>query len=113
MVDHAQGLGLGSLLLRHLWNAAIERGIEYFECDVLEQNGPVRHLLEACGPTVGFQETEPGVLSVTIALPDKPLDEPHPSPFAALRRLLGHAANDGFTLLPGRPHGRRLKGGGA
>lgn len=46
VVDAAQRLGLGSLLLRRLAAAARERGVERFRGEILPRNEPMRRLLE-------------------------------------------------------------------
>jgi ribosomal protein S18 acetylase RimI-like enzyme len=65
VVDDAQRLGLGRLLLSRLVAAARERGIERFSCDVLATNEAMRRLLRSLAPVV---ERSEGPM-VTIELP--------------------------------------------
>lgn len=50
--DRAQRKGLGRRLLVHLARAAMERGIDTFRCEVLEENQGIRALLTTLAPTV-------------------------------------------------------------
>ena len=56
VVDHAQGKGLGSLLLTRLAAAARERGIERFACEFLAVNEPIRYLIEKLSRDACFEE---------------------------------------------------------
>lgn len=49
VVDDHQGLGLGTLLLRHLVSVAREKGVERFEADVLSDNGKMLEVFEHSG----------------------------------------------------------------
>lgn len=57
--DDAQRKGLGRRLLVHLARAAMERGIDTFRCEVLEENTGVRGLLATLAPTVLVRDAEP------------------------------------------------------
>ncbi|MCC7535988.1 MAG: GNAT family N-acetyltransferase [Deltaproteobacteria bacterium] len=111
VVDTAQGQGLGSLLLRRLVEAAVERGVRHFRCVVLASNDPMRHILESLGLEV--RESHDGdLLLVDVPLPDSlPLETevapstdegaPWKSTFEALLRLLRLAA-EGILAIRGR-----------
>jgi ribosomal protein S18 acetylase RimI-like enzyme len=47
--DHYQGCGVGKKLLRTLYQHAVQRGIEAFECFVHPTNRPVFFLVQRCG----------------------------------------------------------------
>jgi GNAT superfamily N-acetyltransferase len=75
VVDHAQGLGLGRLLLLRLIAAAAERGIHTFRCDFLAVNRGMQHLLADVSPDVCFRSDGP-VVTAEFRLPHVPADEP-------------------------------------
>lgn len=111
VVDTAQGNGLGSLLLRRLVEAAVERGVRRFRCVVLASNDPMRRLLE--GLDLEVNESHDGdLLLVDVPLPESVAieddsaqpDEAHQSrsrAFDSLRRLLRLAA-EGLFAIRGR-----------
>ncbi|AKT39582.1 uncharacterized protein CMC5_037310 [Chondromyces crocatus] len=66
VMDHAQRKGLGRLLLGTLVEAARERGIHQFRATVLEENAPIRHLLEAAGATLREQDGDTLVFDVRL-----------------------------------------------
>lgn len=68
VADHAQGKGLGRLLLLRLEAAAAERGIERFRCFVLGTNSSMQDLIEAIAPD-HTTEIDGGVMSIDFALP--------------------------------------------
>lgn len=95
--DRAQRRGVGRRLLVHLARAAMERGVDTFRCEVMEENAGVRALLSSLSPTV----------TVRDAVPLDSLDE---------RGLVdGHAQADEARVLvidvPLSPEG--LRGGAA
>jgi GNAT superfamily N-acetyltransferase len=75
VVDDAQGLGLGRLLLLRLVAAAAERGVEVFRCDFLAINRGMQALLEDVSPDVRFRSDGP-VVTAEFRLPNVPPDEP-------------------------------------
>lgn len=75
VVDDAQGLGLGRLLLMRLVAAAAERGVKTFRCDFLAINRGMQHLLEDVSPDVSFRSDGP-VVTAEFRLPNVPADEP-------------------------------------
>ena len=66
--------GLGTLLLRHLAARAREEGIARFTGLVLQENQPMRHLLETLGQ-VQQRPAQGGVIEVCLQVPDDPLGE--------------------------------------
>jgi len=75
VVDDAQGLGLGRLLLLRLIYAAEERGVDVFRCDFLAVNSGMQHLLRDVSPDVEFRSDGP-VVTAEFRLPHVPADEP-------------------------------------
>ena len=72
IVDDAQGLGLGGLMLRRLTDAARERDIWRFRCPVLANNDAMQALLAEIQPEVRRRFDSPGVTLLEIALPGTP-----------------------------------------
>jgi GNAT superfamily N-acetyltransferase len=96
VVDSAQGMGLGRVLLERLAAAARERGFTTFRCDVLAENDRMRSLLREMAPNV--RETEDGGV-VTVELP-LPVEQPRPGWFreTALYRFLIQAARGAVRI---------------
>jgi len=69
VADEFQGRGVGRLLLTRLVEAARERGVSTFHCELAEGNAPALALLRevASGPLPDF--TEDGVVVVDVQLP--------------------------------------------
>lgn len=68
VVDDAQGLGLGRLLLLRLIAAAAERGVRSFRCDFLATNQSMQSLLREVSPSVTFVPDGP-VVTAEFPLP--------------------------------------------
>jgi GNAT superfamily N-acetyltransferase len=88
VIDEYQGRGLGSTLLGLLAAQALESGITAFRAYVLEDNAPMRELLEGLGAQA--HHDSPGVLVFDAPLE---LERPHESPplrvlRAVARRIL-------------------------
>ncbi|MCA9711905.1 MAG: hypothetical protein KDK70_39070, partial [Myxococcales bacterium] len=75
VVDHAQGQGLGRLLLLRLIAAAAERHVEAFRCDFLAINRGMQELLREVSPDVHFHSDGP-VVTAEFRLPHVPHDAP-------------------------------------
>ena len=71
VADEYQRKGLGKLLLSRLCDAAKQRGIERFRCEVLGSNTSMQALLERIAPDRTI-EVGGGVMSIEIALPTEP-----------------------------------------
>jgi RimJ/RimL family protein N-acetyltransferase len=74
VVDAKQGLGLGTLLLRTLVDAARERGIRRFRAMVLSENARARALLEEHTGEVSVRR-ENGCLVYEVILPERTEEE--------------------------------------
>jgi len=70
VVDEFQGRGLGRLSLLRLTEAARERGVRAFHCELREKNSPVLGLVHAIG--LWPERCEGGVLAVEVPLPAVP-----------------------------------------
>jgi RimJ/RimL family protein N-acetyltransferase len=92
VVDDYQGRGLGTLLLGLLAAAARAGGIERFRAYVLEENEPMRVLLEQLGGRVSHDS--PGLLSLEV-----PLD-PGVVPDTPAGRVLRAAAQQLVRVIP-------------
>jgi hypothetical protein len=96
VVDDYQGRGLGTLLLEALGAVALENGITRFRGYALENNRPLRDLLESLGASTAHDA--PGVLRVEIDLPAR-AEGMRGSALAGVLRAV--ARGDG-PILPGR-----------
>jgi GNAT superfamily N-acetyltransferase len=67
VIDDHQGRGLGRLLLEFLGAVALENGIKRFRGYGLEDNRPIRELLERLGATA--EHDSPGVFRFELDLP--------------------------------------------
>ena len=65
--DAHQGLGIGSLVMRHLIAIARAQGLREFVADVLPENAPMLKVFEKCGLAVKTKR-EPDALHVTLTL---------------------------------------------
>ena len=98
VVDDYQGRGLGTLLLEALGAVALENGITRFRGYALEDNRPIREMLDAMGATTAHDS--PGMLRIEVNLPAR-REEMGSSPLREVFRIV--ARGDGPVLLrPGR-----------
>lgn len=74
VVDDAQGLGLGRLLLLRLVAAAAERGVRAFRCDFLAINHGMQDLLREVSQDVEFRSDGP-VVTAEFRLPSVAANE--------------------------------------
>lgn len=65
--DPHQGLGIGSLVMRHLTAIARAQGLREFVADVLPENAPMLKVFEKCGLRIKTKR-EPDALHVTLSL---------------------------------------------
>lgn len=68
VADEAQGIGLGRLLFEKLAQAAAERGIEQFRCEVLASNTTMTQLIDRIAP-VHHTGVASGVLTIDFPVP--------------------------------------------
>ncbi|MBI4817889.1 MAG: GNAT family N-acetyltransferase [Deltaproteobacteria bacterium] len=87
VIDEAQGLGLGKLLLTMLVLAARERGITRFQCDFLARNKGMHTLIERIADDVRYGH-ESGVMQAEFALE---------GPEGLYRALAGVARKEGHV----------------
>ena len=98
VVDDHHGRGLGTLLLEALGAVALENGITRFRGYALEENRPLREVLEAMGASTAHDS--PGLLRVEVDLPAR-AEGLKGSPLAEVLRVV--ARGDGPVFLrPGR-----------
>lgn len=105
VVDEQQGKGLGSALLHRLVDAAWERDVRYFRCEVLAENTRVWELFPEIGPDVTMQPGDDGTVIVTFPLPP-PKPKEHQDRGPAVRRVLSYVARELVFFVPrrtGRP----------
>lgn len=69
VADEMQGKGLGRLLFAKLIEAAAERGIERFRCEVLGTNASMKLLVDSLAP-VRKVEVSAGVMSIDFPIGD-------------------------------------------
>ncbi len=96
VVDEAQGLGLGTILLDRLVRAAQERGVERFRAEFLSRNARVQNLLLDVVPDATFHADEEGVLVAELPLDSAQAHPDHPTPLSeVIRRVLKHHVGGG------------------
>jgi GNAT superfamily N-acetyltransferase len=98
VIDDYQGRGLGTLLLQALGAVALEHGVKRFRGYALEENRPIRELLEALGARASHDS--PGLVKVEIDLPAR-ADDLRDSPLYEVLRAV--ARGDGPIFV--RPAG--------
>jgi GNAT superfamily N-acetyltransferase len=115
VIDEFQGLGLGTLLIARLVEAARERGIEWFRATLLNENRKMRSLLSDWGPVEVIDAIGPE-MSIEIDIrpqsesenPPAPSDEIDPdtlltkntdTPRGVISRLVSMAANGAFSVM--------------
>jgi len=72
VADAFQGRGLGRLLLTRLAEAARERGVRSFHCELAEGNTPVLGLVREAAPGLCPDCSRDGVVVVDVPLPAEP-----------------------------------------
>jgi protein lysine acetyltransferase len=98
VVDHWQGRGVATELLRRLEERAIEEGIERFTATCLADNTDVLALLEDVGPH-RTRNAAGGIVEVSIDLPGAK------APESALRTALRRAASGAVAFVHPREPG--------
>lgn len=105
VTDLCQSQGLGKILLQHLVEAAIERGITEFRCDVLVENGPMRHLLKEICPDA-IENQDGTTVSLIVPLEDTQKSQ-GASSHSVMEQILMLAAKGALCVL-GAPRERLL-----
>lgn len=107
VVDDCHGLGLGTVLMSRLIEAAAERGVHWFRCHLLGENRAMRHLLLDVSDDVSFDTADDGVLTATFPVPGSRGEVPVFEAIgdSAARRILKGAAEKMLALVPS--HARR------
>ena len=81
VLDAYQGRGLGTLLFERLTAVATERGIRWFECELLASNLPMKRLLDRTSAReVEVLHDEAGCLTSRVPLPSPSVSQPDESP---------------------------------
>ncbi|PRP91532.1 Acetyltransferase Pat [Enhygromyxa salina] len=94
VLDEFQNRGLGSLLLRRLSAAALERGIDRFAAEILGENQRIRHVLAAVSPDTEFVQDDDSIhahVPLVAPAPDAPTD-------SLAHRLLAEVASGALEL---------------
>jgi GNAT superfamily N-acetyltransferase len=94
VIDDYQGRGLGHLLLEFLGAVALENGIKRFRGYALEDNRPIRQLLQDLGARL--EHDSPGVLRMELDLPAR-AEELRGSPMYQVLRAV--ARGDGPVFV--------------
>lgn len=91
VADEVQGQGLGRILFQRLVEAAAERGIERFRCEVLGGNASMKMLIDAVAPE-HMTEVGGGVMTIDFALP---VEAPQESPMYRFFRAAAETTRRG------------------
>jgi GNAT superfamily N-acetyltransferase len=106
VVDQMQNLGIGTLLMNRLVEAATERGVAVFRSEFLARNAAIRDLLSRISPQIRFESQGPIVVAevplrpateIAVASPGAHPTLP-PDILSFLREALKVAANEGMEL---------------
>ncbi len=99
VADDQQEKGLGTILLHRLSDAAWERGIRQFRCELLAENTRMRELLAELETDVRLDEIQNGALVVSFPVEAPVLDEPRRSS-SSVRRVLAYLAQELVSFIP-------------
>ena len=99
VADDHQGKGLGTILLHCLMDAAWERGIRQFRCELLAENTRMRELLTEIETDVLIEHVEDGALVVTFAI-EAPVPKERRHLRSSVRRALSYLAQDLVSFIP-------------
>ena len=100
VVDAKQRLGLGTLLLRVLVDAARERGVHRFRAMLLSENASARALLEEHAEDVSVRR-ENDCLVYEIILPERTEEEPRGNVLDRLLKLAASGVQFVFRVIGG------------
>lgn len=81
VIDRLHGRGLGRILCERLAEAARERGVQAFRCEVLASNTPMRALIESLSPHAQIEQHGEAA-TIEFAL-NAPAPSPSPPPLPA------------------------------
>jgi GNAT superfamily N-acetyltransferase len=102
VVDDFQGMGLGSIMLQRLIEAAWERDIRWFCTELLAGNTASKRMIESLSHDVKFRPSGDGAVVATLPVP-----EPDRTPTAPgflsgtpLQKLLSYVARDKVSVRP-------------
>ena len=110
VADSAAHKGLGNALLGRLAEAAEERGIRWFTCDILAGNEAMCGLLQGLFPRAHFTYTDGGVIEAMMPLrEDSPASPEGPVAHRSALSYVLKQAGQGLLDIRGRL--RLLKGG--
>ncbi len=90
-IDDAQQLGLGSLLMRRIAEAGLERGIRYLTFTMLSRNDPARRLFSAPPWKCSFDRQGDTTVGQIDLLPDpavSPADSLETSPRPSIKEMI-------------------------
>jgi GNAT superfamily N-acetyltransferase len=99
VADDYQGKGLGTILLHRLSDAAWERGIRRFRCELLADNTRMQELLDEIGTEVHLDHVEGGALIVTFPL-EAPAPDERRSLSDSVRRVFSYVARELVSFIP-------------
>lgn len=92
VIDAYQQLGIGRALVERLSQAALERGVQWFQCEFLAQNTVIQKLIAELSPlALIHQEDE-------VCLARVPLHSIHPTAKSDLQVLMTYAADQALDL---------------
>lgn len=99
VVDDYQGRGLGTILLRNLFDAAWERGIRRFRCRMLLENTQVRDLFGEVATDVHVEEIEDGAIEVIMPV-EAPVPQEERRLRPPIRQVLSGIARGIISVIP-------------
>jgi GNAT superfamily N-acetyltransferase len=102
VIDDYQGVGLGSILLQRLIEAAWERDVRWFRSELLAENKASRKMMESLSPEVRFESQGDGSLVATIPVPEPDHTPTAPGFFLGtpVQKLLSYAAQAAIRVRP-------------
>lgn len=99
VADDQQAKGLGTILLHRLSDAAWERGVRHFRCELLAENMRMRELLAEVETDVRLDDIRDGALVVTFPIEAPVPDEPRRLS-SSVRRALSYLAQELVSFIP-------------
>lgn len=99
VADDQQAKGLGTVLLHRLSDAAWERGIRQFRCELLADNAHMRDLLAGLETDVRLDHVADGALVVTFPI-GAPVPDERRRLSSSVRRALSFLAQELVSFMP-------------